>query len=84
MFLNFSVNSNRNRKYFRVLIRGLDGIVWRKNRGSKISWHGPFKWKLSVMVFFQCFLIKKKPASMWKNKIPLKFFEFYLISVHQS
>jgi hypothetical protein len=27
MFLNFSVNSNRNRKYFRVLIRGLDGIV---------------------------------------------------------
>jgi hypothetical protein len=28
---------------FRPWIRALGGIVWWKNRGSKISWHCPFK-----------------------------------------
>jgi hypothetical protein len=36
---NISANSKQNSKYFSVLIWGLGIIDWRKNRGSKISWH---------------------------------------------
>ena len=39
--------SRRNRKYFSLFIRGLDGFEsWKKWR-SKISWHTPFNQELS-------------------------------------
>ena len=34
------------RKYFRLFIRGLDGVESWKLKGSKISWHTPFEDKM--------------------------------------
>jgi hypothetical protein len=42
---------------FSPWIRALRGIVWWKNRGSKILWHCPFKHKLYITNKFYTFLL---------------------------
>jgi hypothetical protein len=46
---------NRIQKYFRVSIWGLGVIDWRKNRGSKISWHCLFNLVKSNLCFIGTF-----------------------------
>jgi hypothetical protein len=59
-FQQLSWFSRRIRSYiqngFSPRIRALGGIVWWKNRGSKISWHCPFKTFLLPYPFFPLFI----------------------------
>jgi hypothetical protein len=67
---------NRIRKYFRVLVWGLGVINWRKNRGSKISWHCLHQYILICnILYFKCQIVpliswpKHKNLNLDRNKI---------------
>ena len=48
-FLQLKLNYNlaktlsKKQNFINLLLRGPDGLVWRKNLGVKILWHCPFK-----------------------------------------
>jgi hypothetical protein len=66
---------------FRPWIRALGGIVWWKNRGSKISWHCPFKLS-ATSVLLQgsckyCFggkFLKMNTVPVWVSCSPVLWF----------
>jgi hypothetical protein len=52
-------------KGFNLWAKGPDGVVWWKNRRSKISWQGPFNSGRSFIVILLCFKGTVPQKSVW-------------------